>query len=258
MTGVVRMPAGDGPFPAVAVVHGAVDPDTYESGGDLLPEQRALLAAGYAVFALDLRGYAESDPAADDGALAFDPGFGWSTVLDWGMALDVVNGLALLRSGAVDGVDTTRIGLLGHSMGGLLALDAAVIAPGASDLVVALSPPASDFGELIADIDVEEVDGLGEWLGEVGTPAENPDYWADISPRTFIDRATEPLLLIHGGADSTTLPQWSRDTSEAWRAAGLESEAIIIGGADHLLRPHRGEADRIIVEAFDTILEDGT
>jgi uncharacterized protein len=257
VTGVVRTPMGRGPFPAVAVVHGAVDPAEYTSGGDLVATQRALLDAGYIVFALDLRGYAGSDAAVTKGALDIDPGFGWSVILDWGMALDVVNGLKLLRSGAIGNVDTTRIGLLGHSMGGLLALDAAVIAPGSSDLVIALSAPASDFAELINSLDPTKVHGLKALLDEVGAPSDNPQYWADISPRSFFDRASEPLLLIHGGADTTTSPEWSKQTAEAWRATGNQSEAIIIRGADHHFAPHLKEANDTIVMAFDAVIGPG-
>jgi dipeptidyl aminopeptidase/acylaminoacyl peptidase len=257
VTGVVRTPMGQGPFPAVVVVHGAVDPAKYTSGGDLVETQRALLHAGYIVFAPDLRGYAGSDPAQTAGNLNIDPGFGWSIVLDWGMALDVVNALQLLRSGAIDHVDTTRIGLLGHSMGGLLALDAAVIAPGSSELVIALSAPASDFAELVGSLDATKVDGLQALLDKVGTPSENPKYWADISPRSFFDRATEPLLLIHGGADKTTLPAWSKQTAAAWLATGNSSEAIIIAGADHHLAPHLKEANDTIVKAFDAVIGPG-
>lgn len=257
ITGVVRTPSGDGPFPAVAVIHGGVDPAEYTSGGDLVATQRALLGAGYVVFAPDLRGYAGSDAAVAEGTLAIDPGFGWYTVLDWGMALDVVNALQLLRNGAIENVDTTRIGLVGHSMGALLALDAAVIAPGSSDLVIALSAPASDFAELFDSFDATTVDDLKELLDDVGTPSENPTYWADISPRQFFDRATEPLLLIHGGADTTTWPEWSKQTAEAWRATGNQSEALIIDGADHHFAPHLEEANDTIVAALDEVIGPG-
>jgi len=148
ISGILRMPAGEGPFPAVVVVHGSVNPEKYVSGGDLEAEQRALVESGYAVFATDMRGYAGSDAASSDSP-SVDPGFGWTTVLDWGMALDVVNALAVLRSGQVAGVDPERIGLVGHSLGGLLSMDAAVIAPGSSDVVVALSAPTSSFTEAI-------------------------------------------------------------------------------------------------------------
>lgn len=254
ITGVIRTPAGSGPMPAVVVVHGSVDPDKYETGGDILPEQRALLDAGYIVFAPDLRGYAGSDAADTTDNPSVDPGFGWATVLDWGMALDVVNAQRLVRSGAIAGVDTTRVGLMGHSLGGLLVLDAAVIAPGLSDLVVALSSAPSDFAEVLSTLTDKEREQFDEAVGPSGSPEDNPQYWADISPRTFFDRATEPLVLIHGGADDTTLPQWSEQTAEAWRAVGLDAQAVIIAGGDHHFKPHRDEADAAIVQAFNAVI----
>lgn len=257
ITGVIRTPAGSGDKPGVVVVHGSVDPDKYETGSDILPEQRALLGAGYIVFAPDLRGYAGSDAADSVDNTSVDPGFGWDVVLDWGMALDVVNAQRLMRDGGIPGVDTTRVGLMGHSLGGLLALDAAVIAPGLSDLVVALSAASSDWAETFGNLTEEQSAQFESAFGSIGTPADNPQYWADVSPRTFFDRATEPLVLIHGSADDTASPQWSQETAAAWRAAGHEAQAIIIEGGDHHFKPVRDQADTAIVQAFDAVIGPG-
>lgn len=256
ISGVLRMPPGGGPFPAVVVVHGSVNPEKYVSGGDLEAEQRALVESGYAVLATDMRGYAASD-AADSESLAVDPGFGWMTVLDWGMALDVVNALDVLRSGQVPGVDPERIGLVGHSLGGLLAMDAAVIAPGAAEIVVALSAPPSSFAEAIEEYTADDPEVQEEISESVGLPSENPEYWADISPRTFFDRATEPLLLIHGGDDDVALASWSQETAAAWQAAGGQAEAIILDGADHALQPRRGESVQLTMAALDAVIGPG-
>ena len=256
ISGILRMPPGEGPFPAVVIVHGSVNPEKYVSGGDLEAEQRALVENGYAVLATDMRGYAGSDAASTDSPTV-DPGFGWTTVLDWGMALDVVNALAVLRSGQVAGVDPARIGLVGHSLGGLLAMDASVIAPGSSDVVVALSAPTSSFTEAIDEFVEEGTDAYDEISSSVGMPSENPEYWADISPRTFFDRATEPLLLIHGGDDDVALARWSEETAAAWRDAGGSAEAVILDGADHALSPRRAESVQLTMAALDAVIGPG-
>lgn len=255
ISGLLRVPAGDGPFPSVVAVHGGVDPSKYRSGGDLVDEQRALVESGYVVFAPDLRGYADSDQADSDGILAVDPGFGWLVTLDWGMALDVVNALRVMRDGLVDSVDPERVGLIGHSMGGLLALDAAVIAPELADVVVALSAPSSVMWDSVEHGLPPDSKYYAELVEQYGTPKDDPDYWSDISPRTFVDRMEAPLLLIHGGSDRTTLPQWSQDTAAAWRKAGKSAEAVTIDGAGHDLRPHRREAVDYTMKAIDTVLK---
>jgi len=256
VSGLIRYPDGDGPFPAVVVVHGGVDPDQYESGGDLVPLQRALVESGYAVFAVDLRGYGDSDASKNHDAWTIDPGFGWSVTLDWGMALDVVNALRILRSGDIESVDPDRVGLVGHSMGGLLALDAAVIAPEATDVVVTLSAVSSQIWDAIEhglDPDSSEFAAIVE---QHGTPDDNATYWDDISPRTFADRMTAPLLLVHGGADKAALPRWSEDTARAWKDAGATARAVIVPGANHALQPHQDVAFGYVLEALDAQLKD--
>ena len=256
ISGVLRIPPGDGPFPAAVVVHGAVDPERYEPGGDLVSEQKALVKAGYVVLATDLRGYGESDPAPGEQPSDTNSGFGWLGSVDWGMGWDVVNALRIFRGGVVPEVDPERVGLVGHSLGGLLSLGAAVVAPDATDVVVAMSAPSSSVWE---DVDVmlgPDSPEFAEIIEQHGTPDDNPEYWADISPRTFLDQGSPPLLLIHGSADDVTAPQWSLDTAAAWNAAGSRAEAVIIDGADHALSPDRDEATGYVLAALDFALGD--
>lgn len=255
VTGVLRVPPGDGPFPSVVVVHGAVDPDLYQTGGDLIPEQRALVENGYAVIAVDMRGYAGSDGPDTDSSLAIDPGFGWMTVLDWNMSLDVVNALRLARSGDVPSLDPSRVGLLGHSLGGLLALDAAVIAPGESDIVVTLAAAPSDFTSALADIESQSPGALdGAMPTEIAGVPVDEEYWASISPRSHFDRVTEPLLMIHGTADDATWSVWSEQTVAAWKQTGNQAEVVLLDGADHGLAPLRSESVALTIAAFDAVI----
>ncbi|WP_191621835.1 alpha/beta hydrolase family protein [Microbacterium caowuchunii] len=244
VTGVLRTPSGSGPFPLVVVVHGSVDPESYETGRDMVPEQRALLDAGYALLVTDLRGYAGSDPADATNSLSVDPGYGWDTVLDWTMALDVVAALDIGRSGRIPGIDQDAVALLGHSLGGLLAIDAAIIAPGAADVIVAMAAPATDLGA-----------AMTEWA-EAGSEIASgaAAYGTLFSPQQHFSRATEPLVLVHGTADPVAPLAWAEATRDAWAAAGGSVELIVIEGGDHHLVPGRDEASAAIVAAIGDAL----
>jgi len=253
VTAVLRVPEGEDPFPAVVVVHGSSDPEKYKTGRGLIEEQQAMLASGYAVLAVDLRGYAGSDAADTEDSLSVDTGFGWKQVLDWGMALDVRNALRLLRAGQVEEVDPDRIGLVGHSLGGLLALDAAVIAPEASDIVIGLASAPSDFAQIISGIDDEGAAALDKFFD--GDEAAKAQYWTDVSPATFFDRVDAPLLMIHGSADDDTLPQWSEQTVAAWAATGNPAQFVLVDGAGHLFKNHVEEEVGTMISALDAVLK---
>ena len=58
-------PTGTGPFPAVVLNHGYIEPSVYVTGQGLMREQDYLARAGFVVLHTDYRGHAASDPAGD-------------------------------------------------------------------------------------------------------------------------------------------------------------------------------------------------
>ncbi|WP_152966677.1 alpha/beta hydrolase family protein, partial [Gulbenkiania mobilis] len=56
-----------------------------------------------------------------------------------------------------------------------------------------------------------------------GSPEDDPQFWSDISPRSYFDRVTEPVLLHHGTADESCPIRWSRETRDALRDAGASA-----------------------------------
>ena len=66
-----------------------------------------------------------------------------------------------------------------------------------------------------------------------GTPAESPRFYRELSPRTYFDRITEPVLAHHGTADGTCPPPWARTTQRLMRSAGVESRLRWWPGEDH-------------------------
>ena len=74
-------------------------------------------------------------------------------------------------------------------------------------------------------------------LRRYGEPADNPDFWAGISARTYFGDVTEPVLLHHGTADDTCPPRWSRETARLMRAAGVDVTLQTYPGEGHAFGP---------------------
>jgi dienelactone hydrolase len=109
LAGTLTLPKGDGPFPAVIFISGSGPQDRDES---LLGHKPFLVIAdhptrkGIAVLRFDDRGTAKS---TGDHAKATSADF----------AEDVLGGIAFLKSRGE--IDAKKIGLIGHSEGGLIA-----------------------------------------------------------------------------------------------------------------------------------------
>jgi TRAP-type C4-dicarboxylate transport system substrate-binding protein/dienelactone hydrolase len=227
ITARLSMPTGSGPFPAVVLV---------QPFGGLERAADRLLDAGYAVLAPDLRGHGKSDP---------DPSQG--TDLDMGSTLDTVNAVRAL--GREQQVDSTRIAVLGSGLGGLIAINAQVIAPEATAAVVAINPSSIDLWQNV-EYYLPHDNELRELIVEQrGTPEDDPNVWADLSPATFIDRINSPLMIMQGTADTRNDPAWSDATAAVYTAAGKSAEVVVFDGADGNLDP-RWEDAMATIESF--------
>jgi dipeptidyl aminopeptidase/acylaminoacyl peptidase len=224
ISGILNVPAGKGPFPALVLSHGYIDPAEYVNGQGLAREQDYLARRGYLVLHTDYRNHAGSgsDPGND-------------LRLRLGYTVDVVNAVQALRRSSLP-VDGDRIGLLGRSMGGGVTYNALVARPGLVDAAVVYAPVSSlaaqNFERWIRD-DPED-DGLSARILErYDSPERNPRFWRDVSPRPFFDRITEPVLIHHGTADSTCPPAWSQATLRAMRDADVRARLIAYPGEEH-------------------------
>ena len=62
VSGVLLRPRGPGPFPAVVLDHGYIEPSVYVTGQGLMREQDALARDGFVVLHTDYRGHAGVRP----------------------------------------------------------------------------------------------------------------------------------------------------------------------------------------------------
>ena len=221
VSGVLIRPKGKGPFPGIVLNHGYIDPSYYVTGQGLAREQDALARAGFVVLHTDYRGHAASDPV---------PPADRETRL--GYTRDAVNAVAALK--ALPYVDDERLAMLGRSMGGGVTMNALATQPGLVDAAVIYDSVSSRFLDNLQHFTrpgrPEVVDALFE---QFGTPAESPQFYRELSPRTYFDRITEPLLVHHGTADATCPPRWARTTQGLMREAGVDSRLRWWPGEDH-------------------------
>jgi uncharacterized protein len=216
ISGVLNVPTGRGPFPAVVLAHGYIDPAVYVRGPGMTRERGYLAARGYIALHVDYRNHAESDD---------DPRF--QTRLRLGYSADVINAVKALRTTSTVPVDDDRIALFGRSMGGGVVLKALVAEPG---LVRAASPWASvsslegqNFNRFIRP-EGEGSQRVDELVSRYGTPERRPRPWRENSSRPYFDRITEPVLMVHGRYDDTCPPIWATETQRALVEAGVRSK----------------------------------
>lgn len=233
ISGRIAVPEGDGPFPAIVLAHGYIDPDVYVNGQGMTREREWFADHGYIALHVDYRNHAGSD----DTALARQ-GMGEAD-LRMGYAEDVINAVLALR--AWDGpVDDDRIAVGGRSMGGGVVYNVLVAQPGLVDAGVVWAPVSSDavdsYDRWIAH-DPERRDIVDAIDGLYGLPRDNPEFWDGISARTYFDDITEPVLIHHGTADDTCPIRWSRETARLMERDGVDVTLDEYPGEGHAFGP---------------------
>lgn len=148
LAGTLTLPAGKGPFPAVVLITGSGAQDRDETTMDHKPFlvlTDALSRHGIAVLRNDDRGFAKS--TGD---------FSKATTLDF--AVDTEAALAYLRSRPE--IDAKRLGLIGHSEGGMIGPMVAVQDPSVAFLVMMAGP-----GVAIRDLMIAQREAVARTAG---------------------------------------------------------------------------------------------
>ena len=198
ISGVMNVPRGKGPFPVLILNHGYIDPDVYTNGRGLKREQDYLARRGYVVIHPDYRNYADSgkDP---DNDLKFRLGY----------VEDVINAILAVQQAKLPYIDPERIGMLGHSMGGGVTISMLEVRPDLVDAVVLFAPVSADVRDNFDKWITRRPELAEKIIQAYGRPEENPEFWDNVSPLTFLDRIRVPVQLHHGTADDSVPLAWS-------------------------------------------------
>ena len=218
---IVQPAMAEGPYPAVLVIHGGA----WREGGRE-ENHRYLLE-------LARRGYVAASPQ-----YRFCPKDTFPAQL-----LDVKAAVRFLRSNAKAlKVDPERIGAMGFSAGGHLALLLGSTGPeDGFDGPESKGVPSTRvqavvdyFGpaDLAAKDFSETARGFVECL--IGAPAsQKPELAAKASPVTYIGPGDAPVLAFHGSRDSLLPPSQAVELMEKLSAAGVTGRVELILSAGH-------------------------
>ncbi len=234
--GFVDVPAGDGPFPVVLVLHGYVDPGRYQTVAYTARYAEALARLGYLVLHPNYRNHAPSD----SGPNPFRVGY----------AIDVLNLVAIVREqagspGLLEKAEPGAIALMGHSMGGGIALRAIAVDPSIRAAVL--------YGSMSGD-ERKNHERILMWSNgtagqeELQTPERDLQR---ISPIHHLGRIQAAVSVHHGEQDTVVPPSWSDELCDLLEA--LEKAVACHFYAD---QPHTffGLSDQMLLQRVDEFL----
>jgi len=224
-------PAPAGGWPVIVLVHGYINPAQYSTTGNAYTRWIAPWAkAGFVVVQPDLRGNGRSSGQAVSGH--WDPGYTY----------DVMNLLASLR--AEERVNPAKIGVAGHSMGGHIALNVAVIDPKVTATVLVNGVVASMYDLFYnwpnspAPHDQPAAAVQGELNGLVqahGSPKDNPAFWNAASAINYVGDVAGPVEIEADQGDSIVPYAFSQSLDNALTGAHKSVTLNSYQGNDHQL-----------------------
>ncbi len=86
---------------------------------------------------------------------------------------------------------------------------------------------------------------------QYGTPEQNPQFWASISPNSYLADLSGPIQLHHSIGDSEVPFEFSETLSKQIAAAGRTVELYSYPGDDHNIANSFGIAMQRSVQFFD-------
>lgn len=228
------------PVPAVLLIHGG----GWHAGSKSLPREKniggALSDAGIAVFAIDYALNTGTDTTV--------------TKVAWPQNFhDCKSGLRFIRKEARRfGIDPERIGVMGESAGGHLALLVGATAASAEMNKGGLYTDQSNkVGCIIDFYGVCDVRTRRAERFAGATEEESKANAIAASPLTYFGKDTPPILVVHGDQDVLVPVQLSRDCVSLLKEKGIEHEYVEVPGAGHSFHMQPKEMDlRPVVLAF--------
>lgn len=207
------------PPPLVVLCHGG--PWSRDSWG-FDSEAQFLVSRGYAVLQPNFRG---------------STGCNWMFPLEdeWDfrkMYDDVIDATkTMIASGLID---SERIGIMGASFGGYLAIAGVVNEPTLFRCAVT-NAGVFDWEDDLKDQKFYKYSGtsFGRYLRKLGDPKKQPEKFDAISPGRHVDKIRVPVFVAGGKEDYTVDIKQSKDLVSALRKYNVPYESMLVSGEGH-------------------------
>lgn len=224
----VVVPDGEGPFPAVVMNHG--HGGGRQEGGGFGRLAKALADAGILTIRMDFPGSGDSKESFTEGYLS-------------NMISDSNASLAYMLANYP--VDPARLGILGYSMGGRIALTIGetegnpykamgLLAPSADPgkgLLLFFAGSEAEYERLYAEASSDK--GYADYTTQYGQQQKLSKQWFDellaSKPLENISAYKGAMLVVHGDKDVVIKPAENEAVVAAYPAASI----VLVPGADH-------------------------
>ena len=219
--GLIEQPAGEPPaqgWPVIMLAHGYIPPAYYSTTKSYRLVTRHYAAGGFMVIKPDYRGHGLSQSGGPSPARTVD------------YTIDVLNLTASLDE--IPNADTGSLFLYGHSMGGEIALRILAVNPrfrGAVIWAAVTEPFPENTLYFVRKRNPSEVEGLKALINSEFTPEDYPL----LSPQSYLDSISVPILVHHGTADESVPFEWSIQFRENLDKAGVNYKFFEYPGEDH-------------------------
>lgn len=198
ISGIMNVPKGTGPFPMAILNHGHIDTNVYTNGRGLKREQDYLARRGFVVLHADYRNHAESDDDPNE-----------ELKLRLGYTEDVINAIYAVKNAKLDFIDTGNIFMLGHSMGGGIAIQIMVTQPELIDAYVLFAPVSADFRDTFDRWFTRRPEMAEKIISQYGSPKDSPEFWSGLNALQYLNNVSAPVMIHHGTEDRDVPLAWS-------------------------------------------------
>lgn len=233
--GLLTIPKGtppEGGWPAIIFNHGYIPPEQYRTNERYAAYVGGFASKGFVVFKPDYRGHGDSE--GEPSGAYFSPGY----------TIDVLNALSSVRQ--LKEVNKDRIGMWGHSMGGMIAVRALSVDHSIRAAVI-WAGVVVDYPQLIngwrrtntfRPSQREQAASRSsrvQLIEQYGNPEQQSAFWNEISPWADLPNIETPIQLHHARGDEDVPWEFSQSLHDKLQSLKKPNELYLYEKSDHNL-----------------------